>query len=284
MSELVQDWFRVWEDRPGIWVIEEPLHSEVVKSYLILGSARAVLIDSGMGVGDIRSIVESITTLPIVLLQSHAHNDHIGSSWKFADVSIHSSEANDLAVGQSAERLKNWFAPREMSGPLPASFVAKGYAIPGKSPTSLIEDGDLVELGGVTLEVLHCPGHSRGLLAFLDRANRNLYSTDVIYLRELYLLNPDSSVTDYVLTLNRLSAFASEIDRLYPSHGPTPIAPDLIPRMSTAMRSIAAGRTPDSVEFEPSIEGGVESVPFRNELRTYEFGEFCVLVSSEAQS
>ena len=78
--ELVQDWFRVWEDRPGIWVIEEPLHSECVKSNLIVGRDRAVLIDTGMGVGDIRKLVMELTRLPVTVVQSHAHNDHIGGT------------------------------------------------------------------------------------------------------------------------------------------------------------------------------------------------------------
>ncbi len=284
MSDLVQDWFHVWEDRPGVWVIEEPLHSERVKSYLVLGTARAALIDTGMGVGDIRALVESITQLPVVVLQSHAHNDHIGGSWQFDDVSIHASEVEDLALGQSATRLQNWFAPTEMSGPLPPGFNPEGYAIPGKIPTELLNDGDVVDLGDVALEVLHCPGHSRGLLAFLDRHNRNLYTSDVVYVRELYLLNPDSSVSEYVKTLERLDAMTSEVDRLYPSHGPTPISPGLIPQMLAAMKSIASGREPDVVDHAPSIEGGVESVPTRNQLNTYEFGEFCVLVSGAVQS
>ena len=146
--ELVQEWFRVWEDRPGIWVIEEPVHSEVVKSYLVLGNEQAALIDTGMGVGDLRALVNDLTALPVVVLQSHAHNDHIGSTWQFNDVRIHQSEADDLATGQSAERLRNWFLPEEMSGPLPSCFNPEGYLIPGMTPTALLADGDVIDLGG----------------------------------------------------------------------------------------------------------------------------------------
>jgi len=280
MPELVQDWFRVWEDQPGVWIIEEPLHSEEVKSYLVLGRERAALIDTGMGVGDIRQLVEEITPLPISVIQSHAHNDHIGGAWQFEDVGIHPSEADDLAAGQSAARLANWFADSEMSGPLPSSFNPVGYSIPGKTPTRTYDNGDVVELGGRSLEVIHAPGHSRGGLVLLDRANRALYSTDVVYLRSLYLLNPDSSIPDYVATLERLSGLIPELDRLYPSHGPSPIAPQLILPMLEGMREIAAGRQPDQIEPSPAIEGGRTDVTGRSELRIHEFGEFRVLVAA----
>jgi glyoxylase-like metal-dependent hydrolase (beta-lactamase superfamily II) len=279
MPDLVQDWFRVWEDQPGVWVIEEPLHSEEVKSYLVIGSDRAALIDTGMGVGDIRRLVEEITPLPISVIQSHAHNDHIGGAWQFHDVGIHQSEAGDLATGQSAARLTNWFAESELSGSLPPGFNPVGYSIPGKTPTRMYDDGDIVALGGRTLEVIHAPGHSRGGLVLLDLANRTLYSTDVVYLRSLYLLNPDSSIRDYVATLERLSALVPDLDRLYPSHGPSPISPRLIPLMLDAMREIAAGREPDHVEPRPAIEGGRTDATDRSELRFHEFGEFRVLVA-----
>jgi glyoxylase-like metal-dependent hydrolase (beta-lactamase superfamily II) len=279
MPDLVQDWFRVWEDRPGTWVIEEPLHSEEVKSYLVLGRVRAALIDTGMGVGDIRRLVEEITPLPVSVIQSHAHNDHIGGAWQFDDVGIHPSEADDLADGQSADRLANWFAESEMSGPLPPGFDPKGYSIPGKSPNRAYVDGDSIDLGGRTLEIIHAPGHSRGGLVILDRANRDLYSTDVVYLRSLYLLNPDSSVPDYVATLERLSTLVPDLDRLYTAHGPSPISPSLIPEMLDGMRKIALGREPDQIEHEPAIEGGNGSHNSRSALHIHELGQYRVLIA-----
>ena len=132
-----------------------------------------------MGVGNMRQLVESITDLPQAVLLSHAHNDHMGSAWQFDDVGIHPSEADDLAAGQTARRLAHWFAEPAMKGPLPAGFQPVGYHIPGKQPSCLYVDGDRIDLGGRTLEIMHAPGHSRGGLVLLDRADRTLYSTDV---------------------------------------------------------------------------------------------------------
>ncbi|WP_410962494.1 MBL fold metallo-hydrolase, partial [Salmonella sp. SAL4358] len=92
-----------------------------------------------------------------------------------------------------------------------SGFNPAGYFIPGKTPTRTYDNGDIVELGGRRLEVIHAPGHSRGGLVLLDRANRTLYSTDVVYLRSLYLLNPDSSIPNYVATLERLAELVPEL-------------------------------------------------------------------------
>lgn len=281
MTDLVQNWYRVWEDRPGIWVIEEPLHSEQVKSYLILGAEHAVLIDTGMGVGDIHRLVRDITSQPIAVVQSHAHNDHIGGAWQFEDVGIHPSEAADLEGGQSAERLADWFEPGQMRGPLPPGFEPRGYRIPGKTPTRFYQDGDRIDLGNHVLTVIHAPGHSRGGLVLFDEADRSLYSTDVVYLRSLYLLNPDSSVPQYLHTLDQLSGLVPMVDRLYPSHGPTPISPSLIPQMRDAMQAIADGRPADHVEREPTIEGGREDVNQRSALHIHDFGTFRVLIAEQ---
>ena len=280
--ELEQDWFRVWEDRPGIWVIEEPLHSEGVKCCLIIGTDRAALIDTGMGVGDLKSLVRRRTDLPIIVLQSHAHNDHIGSAWQFDDVRIHPVEADALAAGCSAARLTDWFAPNELSGPLPSGFDPKGFSIPGRPANGLLNDGDCIELGGTTLQVMHLPGHSAGGLAFLDRAHRTLYSTDIVYLRQLYLLNPDSSVPDYVQSLTRLAAIVPDLDRLYPSHGPSPISPAVIPQMLAGMQAVQAGRQPDRVEMDSSMEGGREDLKTRSSLAFHDFGDFEILIGSDA--
>lgn len=44
--------------------------------YLLKGTKRAVLVDTCLGVGNIRSVVENITKLPITVLLSHGHVDH----------------------------------------------------------------------------------------------------------------------------------------------------------------------------------------------------------------
>src|SRR5215510_1299191 len=70
------DWFEVYRIRPGVFAIYEPHQFEEVISYLVIGSKRALLFDTGMGIGKISDVVMELTKLPVIVLNSHTHFDH----------------------------------------------------------------------------------------------------------------------------------------------------------------------------------------------------------------
>ena len=269
MGELRQGWFDVREVAAGIVVFEEPSHSENVKSYLVLGTERAALIDTGMGIANLKWEVEAITSLPVVVLQSHAHFDHVGDAWRFDDVRVHDSEAAALERGRAAETLTGWLDSSELRGTLPNGFEPTTYHLKGKAPTSLLSDGDEIHLGGRSLTALHCPGHSPGSVVFWDKGARTLVSTDVAYLRELYALNPDSSVADYLVSLRRLEAMIPDLDVLLPAHGPTPIDPSHLAVMAAGMQQVVDGREPDERTDGTGRYAGIDK---------HHFGETSILV------
>src|SRR6478609_11483986 len=117
---LEQEWFDLLPVLPGITIIAEPLHKERVQSFLIEGNDRAILLDTGMGVGDIRAVAESLTSLPLSVVNSHAHWDHVGGNWRFDDIAIHRAEADALESGVMNSRMVTWFTPNHLTGPLPA--------------------------------------------------------------------------------------------------------------------------------------------------------------------
>lgn len=253
---LVQGWFRVSEPEPGVFAIEEPLHDEQVASYLIVGEERALLIDAGMGVGDIRAVVEGITSLPVTLLVSHAHFDHVGDAWRFAGdcpVLVHPLEAERLRAGTPNARLRRFFEPRYVLGPLPDGYDPETATIPGVEPSGFVNGGDVIDLGGRALEIIHAPGHEEGLLALLDRANRLLFSTDVVYAGQIYAHMPGSDLAAYLDTMTRLAALAPDIDAVYPAHNERPIAPESLPRLADALAAITAGRAPDEKAQQADI-------------------------------
>jgi len=79
-------WFEVYKVAAGVFAIYEPHQSEETISYLIAGSKQALLLDSGMGVGDLRQTTSELTRLPVVVVNSHTHNDHVGDNWQFDKV------------------------------------------------------------------------------------------------------------------------------------------------------------------------------------------------------
>src|SRR5207247_473672 len=76
-------WFEVYKVAPAVFAIYEPHQSEEVISYLIVGDKRAALFDTGMGISDLKKVTSELTRLPIVVLNSHTHNDHVGDNWRF---------------------------------------------------------------------------------------------------------------------------------------------------------------------------------------------------------
>jgi len=255
-------WFAISEPEPGVFVIEEPFHDERVKSFLIVGEQRATLLDTGMGVADIREVVDALTDVPITVVNSHAHWDHIGSNHRFDTIWIHEAESEYLQAGVGNDVLRRWFGPEHLTGPLPHGVTADTITIPPSTPTGLVTDGQVIDLGGRALEALHCPGHSIGGIVLVDHANGALFSTDVAYAGALYVYGTDD-LPVYARSLRRLAELAPDLRAVYPSHGDSPMSPAMLPRMADALDEIAAS-------LEPS---------WRDTTRTgYEFEGFSVEV------
>src|SRR5262249_31074497 len=78
-----ESWFEVYKVAPGTFAIYEPRQFEETISYLIVGTKQALLFDTGMGIGNIKAVVARLTSRPVVVLNSHTHNDHVGGNWQF---------------------------------------------------------------------------------------------------------------------------------------------------------------------------------------------------------
>jgi glyoxylase-like metal-dependent hydrolase (beta-lactamase superfamily II) len=246
VKRTYQDWFEVWEAEPGLYVIAEPRHFEDVKSYLILGNRRALLVDTGMGIGDIAEVVRDVTNLPVLVINSHAHWDHIGGNASFDEIWIHAAEADDLEEGRSNAYLNRWLTPDHFLHGVPTWFEPDTYSITASRATTQLQGGEAVDLGGRSIEVLHAPGHSPGGLVFVDRAAGFLLSTDVAYAAPPYCYGPGTDPVEYRDTLARLESVVRDLRAVYPSHNEAPIEPGMIARMRAAFDEVLSGRTADA--------------------------------------
>lgn len=262
-DDLIQDWFDVSEVEPGVFKIDEPLHFEWVKSFLVVGAERAALIDTGCGLGDIKSVVDDLTNLPVTVINSHAHWDHVGGNHFFSDIAIHEAEAADLEKGVSRERMSRNLAPDQLKGPLPAGVDANNAPIPPSKATTILHGGEQVDLGGVTLDVIHAPGHSPGGIVLLDRARGILFSTDVAYMAPMYCYSTGTDFDDYRESMRTLAALVPELRVVYGAHNETPFGPDILIKMSDAFEAVAQGA------IEPEIEW---------DLRHFKFDGFSLLL------
>jgi len=245
---LVQGWFSVAEMEPGVFQIGEPLHEEEVNSTLIVGEARAVLIDTGMGVGNLAAVVAGLTDRPIDVVNSHAHWDHIGANWRFERIAIHAAEADRLPHGVGSAKLASAFTTDSLSGPLPEGTDPATISIPPSRATTILHGGERLDLGGRLLDVLYAPGHSPGGIVLVDWTNGILFGTDVAYPGPLYAFSDDVDFAAYRQTMAMLAELAPSLRVVYPSHNGAHMSPELLPKMRDALDEISAGRMPDTID------------------------------------
>lgn len=151
-----------------IWAIDE---FAIAQCYLIEGDTQAVLIDTGLGQGDLRSVVDRLTDKPYIIINTHGHSDHIGGNDEFSDHSIYMHMQDDcishLENLSEEERLKSF----KKSFNEPGFYGKKEYDMSRqyrKFTYSNVCEGQVFDLGGRTLEVIATPGHTRGSIVLFD--------------------------------------------------------------------------------------------------------------------
>jgi glyoxylase-like metal-dependent hydrolase (beta-lactamase superfamily II) len=251
-------WFEVYRIRPGVFAIYEPHQLEEVISYLILGSDRAVLFDTGMGIGNIQAVVAGLTKLPVRVVNSHTHNDHVGDNWRFSFIYGMDTDFTRANARGSKADAQVELAPGEICGSLPAGFDAKSYATKPFHISSWLHDGDKIDLGGRILQVIATPGHTPDALALLDEKNGLLFTGDSFYLGPIYLYRPETDLGAYVESMQKLAALTPHLQLLLPSHN-TPVAdPAYLPKVVAAIQQVRKG------EVKPVITDGKHEYIFQD--------------------
>jgi glyoxylase-like metal-dependent hydrolase (beta-lactamase superfamily II) len=234
-------WFEVYRIRPGIFAIYEPHQLEEVISYLILGSDKALLFDTGMGISNIQAVVTGLTKLPVSVVNSHTHNDHVGDNWRFSDIYGMDTDYTRASARGSKEAAQAELAPGEICGALPAGFDAKTYSTKPFHISHWLHDGDTIDLGGRTLKVIGTPGHTPDAIALLDERNGLLFTGDSFYLGPIYLFVPETDLDAYVASMQKLAAMAPHLQLLLPAHN-TPVAdPSYLPKVVAAIQQVRRG-------------------------------------------
>lgn len=257
--EISNDWFEVYEVGPDIWAIYEPFQWQEVISYLIVGSESSVLFDTGNGIGDIKSIVEQLTDSPVSVINSHSHFDHIGGNYQFDEIlSVSTPFTLSRIDGIRSEELLLEVSPAALCRGLPEGVTRQDHQTRPFSIRKKIENGDLLDIGGRTLEVLQIPGHTDDAIALLDRSAGFLWSGDSFYEGPIWLFFPETDLAAYQASVARLAALAPDLKAVFPAHNTPTADPALLIRLRDNLDLVLAG------EFEPvSVADG--NVEFRFE-------------------
>ena len=236
-------WFQVYRVAPHVLAIYEPHQWEETVMYLVEGNQHALLIDTSMGIGNLRALVSELTSLPVMVVNSHTHPDHTGSNWQFHTVyNLDSNDARKSAEGSTEIRAE--LEPGKICGTLPKDFDAAAYATRPWHTARWLHDGDIIDLGGRSLRVIATPGHSPDSICLFDARDGLLFTGDTYYPGPIYIFGAGSDPVAYQHSVDRLATLAPKVRLVLGGHN-VPIAPpSILPELAGEYADVRAGKIP----------------------------------------
>ena len=268
--ETSQNWFEVYKVTPDVYALYEDGQFQEVINYLVLGGKKAALIDTGYGMGDIKSLVEELTSLPITVVTTHTHVDHIGKHSEFDEVAVydHSFARENTAKGRAAGSMKGALGPGMYWKTLPDGLTAETFGIKPFKVSRWLKDGDIIDLGGRRLEAYHTPGHSPDSICLLDRDAGLFWTGDIFYNAPLYVYGSTTNLDDFIESYRRMVGLSAHYDWLMPSHNETYIDKEILMRVLKLAEDIKAGTAGD---YREQIRGSYT-------IRRYDREGFAIIV------
>jgi len=239
-----ETWFEVYKVAPATFAIYEPHQSEETIAYLIVGTKQAVLFDTGMGIADIQKVVRRLTSRPVVVMNSHTHDDHVGDNWRFPFVFGMDTAFTRTNAKGSAEDAQAEIAPGEICGELPKGFDPKTYRTKPWHISITIHDGFKVNLGGRTVEVIATPGHTPDAISLFDRENGLLFTGDTYYPGPIWLFRPETDMKAYVASVTKLHNLKPEVKLVLGAHNIPVAQPEILDELMTATEMLIENKIP----------------------------------------
>lgn len=224
MPAIAETWFERQAVEDGVTMLWEPHVHRLLRCNIwhVRGRERDLLVDTGLGVASLAEAARDLFEKPLSAVATHTHLDHSGGMHEFAERLVHAAEGDRLAAGDAtaslipADRGRDYVENLTKAGfVIPDEFIdaypypgyeVRRYAVRPAPVTRLVEEGDRIDLGDRSFEVLHLPGHSPGSIGLWEAATGTLFSGDAIYDGILLDDLPGSDIPLYVRTMRRLRA------------------------------------------------------------------------------
>ena len=208
------------------------------KQYLVVGEEKALLIDTGFGMGSLKAVVDKLTDKPIILVNTHGHPDHGGGNAEFGAPYLHPMDRELYAYKCAAARFEeasHW--------PLEGKVALQPY----ESETKPLADGQCFELGGRVVEALYTPGHTAGSMCLYDSLTGALFTGDNTNAHGVFIDNQSpATVTEYLASLKKMKAKNPAV--LYTGHMPGAVEPRQIDALIACAEAVLAGNRGEYTE------------------------------------
>lgn len=186
--------------------------------FLIVGKEKAALIDTGGGYGDLPGILKSLTDLPIILLNTHGHPDHIGGNGFFHEAFMNEKDL-DLVEGSVSWKARKGFMAM-VRPDLSGEFDEISHVtLPEGFKWRNIDPGQEFDLGGLIIKAIETPGHTEGSFCFLDTREQVLYTGDLLAQKTVMIAKGATSLVRFMETLRNLQEMLPGFNALRGSHG-----------------------------------------------------------------
>ena len=216
--------------RPNVYLIDDAGDSTC---YLITGSECALLVDSVNGYEDLKAITKTLTDLPVIVVNTHGHGDHIYGNVYFEEAWLHPAD----------------FALYDQFFGYAKDIMEQNNLKP--CPVKALEIGQIFDLGGVQLEVVDLSGHTAGSIGLLDKDARIIYTGDGLNTHLWMQLDHSLPISSMLETFRKLKAEHGQ-DFDYVAHGHTKVLRDkeILDWMIQGCEDILAGRTEQDMDYQ----------------------------------
>ena len=208
--------YKVEEINTGLYLIKDPLD---VNMYLIIGNKRALLFDTGYGVGSIPEAIKSITSKPLTVVLGHGHIDHANGAYQFDEVYLHEDDYELFADNTSPET-RSMILNNLKEENLEIGCDEKQWC--DELPCELLPiiTGQIFDLGGLSIEVVDMAGHTGGSIGLLIKEMRILLDSDSANEHCWMFLEQSLPVREYISMLKRVKEL--DFDTFYTAHSDIP--------------------------------------------------------------
>lgn len=236
---MYNEYYNIKKIIEGVYHISDPNN---ICCTLIVGNKKALLFDTGYGIGDLKQLIKSITDLPIVVVNSHGHLDHMGGNYQFDEIHIHEDDIS-LAKHILLSDKRKWTVDNYKKNiGLPKDFREEEYINRDYNIDFItVKEGQVFNVGGYELEAIYCKGHTAGCMSLIERKNKLLLSGDTILQHVWMFLEESRKMSEYIETLKKLNEL--EVDIILTSHSSEPYSKELLSNLIHCANNINVSKS-----------------------------------------
>jgi hydroxyacylglutathione hydrolase len=193
--------------------VTNPPHTQQMG--LVIGTKRAAIIDTGLGLADLRKYVDQFTDLPVIALSTHGHLDHVGANQLFDEAYVGKEDEATALSSTRAGRLRGYSGFMEGNAEM-IEFATRNMVDDKPIRYHFVKDGDVIDLGGISIEVIGFPGHTPGSVAYVERQHKVAFTGDSMLFR--VLLSNREKLAQWTESVKNFAAKTTEIDTIVNGH------------------------------------------------------------------